>query len=134
MAEARSKDALVVGHARFGVIVIAGLGVVGLTVVAVVGSVVGDEVSLGVVEIVGPGLAGVEVGWWDPFGAAVFAYSSCSAAFFDEAVVRPAGQDFFVDVGLSAVGPAFLAVVGLAAISRDGAAGEGAAAVAGMTV
>ena len=30
---------------------------------------------MGVVVVVGSGLAGVEVGGWDPFGAAVFAFS-----------------------------------------------------------
>jgi hypothetical protein len=45
--------------------------------------VVGDEVFFGVVVVVDPGLAGVEVRWWDPFGAPVFAFAGAPAAVFD---------------------------------------------------
>ncbi len=48
---------------------------------------VGDEVAVGVVVVVDAGLAGVEVGWWEPFGATVFAYTGAPAGFFDEFVV-----------------------------------------------
>ena len=44
-----------------------------------------------VVVVVGAGLAGIEVWWWDPFGAAVFSYTGRPAALFDESVVWAAG-------------------------------------------
>ena len=47
--------------------------------------------------VVDSGLAAVEVGWGDPFGAAVFAFSGSPAAGFDQSVVRAAGQGFLVD-------------------------------------
>ena len=56
------------------------------------------------VEIIDPGLATIEMGWWDPFGASVFAFSGFPAAFLEEAVIGWAGQGEFGDVGLSAVG------------------------------
>ena len=61
---------------------------------------VGDEVSLGVVVVVDAGLAGVEVRWWDPFGAAVAAFSRRPAAGCDAAVIAAAGQGFVGDIGL----------------------------------
>ena len=39
--------------------------------------VFGKQIVLGVVVVVDSGLAAVEVGWGDPFGAAVFAFSGC---------------------------------------------------------
>lgn len=47
--------------------------------------VVARQELLGVVEAVGSGLSVVEVGWGDPFGAAVFAFSG-GPAFVDEPV------------------------------------------------
>ena len=55
----------------------------------------------------------VEVGWRDPFGAAVFAISGAPAVFGDQAVVFAAGQGEVVDVGEPAFGPVG-DVVGLA--------------------
>ena len=52
-----------------------------------------------------------------------------SSRLLDEAVVRPAGQYFFVDVGLAAARPSALAVMGLAAVAGNGAARKGTAAV-----
>ena len=68
----------------------------------------------------------------DPFGPAVIAFPGGPAAFFDEAVVGPAGQGECGDVGGPVVvGPA-LDVVGLTPVARGGAAWSGAAAVEGM--
>src|SRR5258705_13617542 len=92
------------------------------------------EVPLGVVVVVDPGLAAVEVWWWDPFGAAVFAFSGCPGAGFDLAVVFGAGQGEVVDVGLAVVGPICHRVVDLAVRPGHGAAGAGTAAVSGMIV
>jgi hypothetical protein len=54
---------------------------------------------VGVVVVVDAGLAGVEVGGWDPFGAAVFAFSGAAAGRVDESVVGWAGQGECVDIG-----------------------------------
>ena len=54
-----------------------------------------------------------------------------AAVFVDEAVVGSAGQGQFVDVGVAVVGPVAQGVVDLAAVGGYGAAGFGAAAVAG---
>src|SRR3984957_16518897 len=53
---------------------------------------------LGVVVGVGPGLAVVEMRWWDPFGDAAVALAG-GPALFGELVVRAAGQGQPVDVG-----------------------------------
>ena len=74
--------------------------------------VIGKQIVLGVVVVVDSGLASVQVGWGDPFGAAVFAFSGAPAALVDEAVVRSAGQGFLIDVGLPAVGPVGLGGLG----------------------
>ena len=89
------------------------------------------EVSLGVVVVVDSGLAGVEVWWRDPFGAAVFAFSGAPAVFGDQAVVCAAGQGEVVDVGEPAFGPVG-DVVDLALVARHRAARAAAAAVLGV--
>ena len=84
------------------------------------------------VVVVDAGLAGVEVGWGYPFGAAVVAFPGAPAAFFDQAVVGSAGQGEVVDVGLAGVGGPAVDVVDLGPVARCGAARTGAAAVAGV--
>jgi hypothetical protein len=84
-----------------------------------------------VVVVVDPRLPRIEVRWWDPFGAAVFALPRGPAALFDQAVVRATGQGQLVDVGFSIGGPA-IDVVDLAPVARGGAARTGAAAVERM--
>jgi hypothetical protein len=59
---------------------------------------VGAQVALRVVVVVDSGLAGVEVGRWDPLRATVFALSGTPAGFLDEPVVGAAGQGQFVDL------------------------------------
>src|ERR1700750_518954 len=71
---------------------------------------VGEQIALGVVVVVEAGLAGVEVWWGDPFGAAVGADAGGPVTFFDEPVVWSAGQYQFVDVGAPAAGPAVFGV------------------------
>ena len=68
--------------------------------------------------------------WWDPFGAAVFAFSGAPAAGFDHAVFCGAGQGEVVDVGLAVVGPIVYGVVDLAVGPGHGTAGAGTAATA----
>jgi hypothetical protein len=79
------------------------------------------------------------VWWWDPFGAAVFAFSGAPAAGFDHAVFCRAGQGEVVDVGLAVVGPIVYGVivygvVDLAVGPGHGTAGAGTAAIAGIKV
>ena len=69
--------------------------------------------------------------WWDPFGAAVFAFSGFPAAGFDHPVFCGTRQGEVVDVGLAAVGPIGYRVVDLAVGPAHGAAGAGTAAVSG---
>src|ERR1700676_146833 len=84
------------------------------------------------VIVVHPGLAGIQVWWRDPLGAAIFAFPGGPSALFDQAVVGTAGQGEFGDVGGSVVfGPA-VDVVGLTPVARGGAARPGAAAVERM--
>src|SRR4029077_11234577 len=83
------------------------------------------------VVVVDSVLPGVEVWWWDPFGAAVFAFPRGPAALFDEAVVRATGQGQLVDVGFSIGSPA-IDVVDLAPVAGGGAARARAAAVERM--
>jgi hypothetical protein len=52
--------------------------------------------------------------WWNPFGAAVFAFSGAPAAGFDDAVVLGAGEGEVVEVGLAVVGPIAYRVMDLA--------------------
>jgi hypothetical protein len=73
-----------------------------------------------------------ELGWGDPFGGAVGAFSDVPA-FVEQFVIRWAGLGEFVDVGQSARGP-LVDVVDFGAIARGVTAGPGAAAVFGMTV
>ena len=68
------------------------------------------------------------MGWWDPFGGAVGAFSGFPAAGADEWVVAFAGEGECVDVGVSAAGP-FVDVVHLGEVAGNVAAGGGAAAV-----
>ena len=63
------------------------------------------------VEVVDPCLPGVQVLWWDPFGAAVFALSRLPTTFLDEAVIGPARQREFVDVGFAVVNDPAIDVV-----------------------
>jgi hypothetical protein len=83
-------------------------------------------------KVVDSGLAGVQVWWWDPFGAAVFAFSGFPAVVGDHPVVGAAGQGFFGDVALTAIGPVLVGVVDLAPIRRRGAARAGASALGGI--
>src|ERR1700733_8974197 len=85
---------------------------------------------LGVVKGVDPGLAVVEVWWWDPFGVAVTVFAG-GPALFGELVVGAASESQVVDVG-DGVGGVAVAVVGFAQVAGHGAAGEGAAAVFGV--
>ena len=55
-------------------------------------------------ERVGSRLAVVQMGWGDPFGVAVFAFSGNPALGFNERVVGSAGQSERVDVGAMVVG------------------------------
>ena len=95
---------------------------------------VGDEVSLGVVVVVDAGLAGVEVRGWDPFGAAVAAFSGRQPPGLTRRLSPPQARVSSVILVLSAVGPVSAAVVNLAVIGRRGAARECAAPVSGITV
>jgi len=72
------------------------------------------------------------LGWGDPFGGAVGAFSR-GPAFVEQFVIRWAGLGEFVDVGQSAFGP-FVEVVDFAAVAGGVAAGSGAAAVFGKSV
>src|ERR1700758_303218 len=90
---------------------------------------VGDEVAVGVVEVVDPGLAGVEVGRWEPLGAAVFPFSGAPAGLFDELVVGGAGQGERGDIGGAVVGGPAVDMVGFTPVARRGAAGSRAATV-----
>ena len=72
--------------------------------------------------------------WRNPFGAAVFSFSGGPAAFFDEAVVGPAGQGEFGDVDRPVVFDPAVDVVHLAPVAGRGAAWPGAAAVEGKTM
>ena len=56
----------------------------------------------------------VEMWWWDPFGAAVFAFSGAPAAGFDHAVGLGAGEGEVADVGVAVVGPIVYRVMDLA--------------------
>jgi hypothetical protein len=79
-------------------------------------------------------LATVEVGWGDPFDAAVRAFARDPAALFDHAVVGAAGQGEFVDVGWTVVGVAAVDVVRLTPVPGGGAARPGTSAIPGKTV
>ena len=84
------------------------------------------------VVVVHPGLTGVEVGGWEPLGAAVFTFSGAPAGLFDESVVGWAGQGERVDVGGAVVGGPAVDMVGFTPVARRGAAGFCAAAVFGV--
>ena len=86
------------------------------------------------VVVVHAGLPAVEVWWWDPFGASVFAFSCFPAAGFDHAVFCGAGQGEVVDVGLAVVGSIVYGVMDLAVGPGHGTAGAGTAAIPGVTV
>jgi hypothetical protein len=81
------------------------------------------------VVVVDPPLSSVEVWWWNPFGAAIFAFSGGPTALFDEAVIRAAGQCEFVDIGGAICGCPAIDVVHLRPVARDSAARPSAAAV-----
>ena len=49
-------------------------------------------------------LTGVKVGWWNPFGVAVFELAGAPAAAGDEFVVQAAAQGQVVDVSGAARG------------------------------
>ena len=70
--------------------------------------------------------------WWNPFGAAVFAFTGGPALLFDGTVIGTAGQSQPVDVGFSVVGGPAIDVVNLAPIAGRGAARLGAAPLEGM--
>src|SRR5262245_24742731 len=80
-------------------------------------------------EVIDPCLSGVQVLWWDPFGAAVFAFAGGPAALLDEAVVRSTGQGEVIDVGFAVVGDPVIDVVDLTPVSRCGATRAGTAAL-----
>src|SRR6185312_9044101 len=63
-----------------GVPAVLGLDIVPVATVVVF---VGDEVALWVVVVVDARLARVQPGWWDPLGAAVFAFAGGPAPAFD---------------------------------------------------
>ena len=79
--------------------------------------------------VVDPRLPRVEVWWWNPFRAAVFAFPRGPAALFDQAVVGTASQCEFVDVGFTIGRGPSVDVVDLTPITGGGAARTGAAAV-----
>ena len=81
------------------------------------------------VVLVDPRLSSVEVWWWNPFGAAIFAFSGGPTALFDEAVIRAAGQCEFVDIGEAICGCPAIDVVYLRPVARDSAARPSTAAV-----
>ena len=103
-------------------------------IIVVILPIFGQAIFFRVVIVVDAGLPGVEVWRRDPFGPAVFAFPCGPAAFFDEAVVGPAGQGEFGDVGRPVVFDPAVDVVHLAPVAGRGAAWPGAAAVEGMTV
>src|SRR5436305_14768102 len=72
------------------------------------------------------------MGWWDPFGAGVFAFAGGPAAGFDGAVVFSAAQGEVIDVGLAIVGPVVDRVVYLAVGPGYNAAGAGTAPIPGQ--
>ena len=88
--------------------------------------------SFGVMERVGPGLAVIQVARRYPFGVAVGVFAG-GPAFFDEAVVRSAGEGEVVDVGAPRGGPA-PDVVGFTVVGRRRTARLCTAAISGMTV
>jgi len=49
------------------------------------------------------------VWWWDPFGAAVFAFSRAPAAGFDAAVISGTREGEVIDIGLAVVGQSLTA-------------------------
>ena len=73
-------------------------------------------------KVVDSWLSGVQVWWWEPFGAAVVAFAGAPAAVLDEAVVGPAGQGEVGDVRLAVVGDPGIDVVDLTPVGRGGAA------------
>ena len=78
-------------------------------------------------------LAVVEVGWWDPFGVAVGAFSGGPAAGFDQWMVGSAGQGELVDVGAMGGCPV-VDVVDFAPVAAHVTARARAASVLGMHV
>ena len=78
-------------------------------------------------------LAVVEVGWWDPFGVAVGAFSGGPAAGLHQWVVGSAGQGQRVDVGAVGGGPVF-DVVDFAPVAAHIAAGARAATILAVEV
>src|SRR4051794_31001095 len=99
-----------------------------MSVVIVVFAV--PEQFFGVVECVDSWLSSVEVWWGDPFGLAV-GVGAGGPALFGELVIGMADQGEAVDIGDGVFGVGVV-VVDLAQVTRDGAAGEGAAAVLGV--
>src|SRR5690242_6332581 len=79
---------------------------------------------------VDPGLSGVQQCRWDPFAAAVLVDAGGPFAGANQALMGPAAQGEFVDVGLAALRVVALSVVGLAAVPAGGAARAGAATIA----
>ena len=69
--------------------------------------------------------------WWDPFGAAVFAFSGAPAAGFDAPVVWGIREGEVIDVGLAVVGPITYGVMDLAVGPGHGTAGASTAAIPG---
>ena len=74
-------------------------------------------------------LTAVKVGWRNPLGSVVAAALSggpSGRGVVDEAVVAPASQGEFVDIGVAAVLPVTFGVVDLTAVGRGGTARLGA--------
>ena len=74
-------------------------------------------------------LPGVDRGWWDVFGVAVFGESDSPAVVVEDVVVEVADEDAVFEICGAAVGPGVAGVMTFAPIWWPVAAGEGAAAV-----
>ncbi len=85
------------------------------------------------VQGVDPRRAGIQLRWWNPFHPAALADAGLPAALFDQPIVWPAGQPPQVrDVGFPTCSVVGFGVMALAEVGRDGAAGIGAPAIAGV--
>src|SRR5690242_15330106 len=84
------------------------------------------------VVVVDACLPGVQMWWWNPFGAAIFALSGGPPLLLDEAVIRAAGQRRVGDVGFTARGGPAVDVVNLAPVPWRGATRPRTTTVHGM--
>lgn len=83
------------------------------------------------VEVVDAGLSVVQVGWGDPFGIAIGAFTGRPAIWFNQGVVRATGQGQLVDIGAMSGCP-LIDMMYLAPITRYVAARPRAATVFGV--